>query len=288
MQEKLVTILTMKYNKLYTSIFFLLLIENVFAQSISSDCLALIKDNQCQEAVLACSLLAEEGDPKSQTLLSLLLSGTSDGDFRRNYKQSFNWISQAADQGYTKAELALAEMYMNGEVIPMNAKKAKVWYEKAAAKENMDGINGLARLYRYGTGVRKDYEKAFSLYEKAALKNHIRSQVGLGLSYRDAKGAKKNLVKAYAWLTIASENISDSSFKKIQKDYEDERDSIDKSKPQCKYIAKIDEFSERMAVGYAKRALFDLKKRMSLNQIKKAKNLAIEIKKERVRARSLD
>ena len=43
-----------------------------------------------------------------------------------------------------------------------------------------------------------------------------------------------------------------------------------------------------MAVGYAKRALFDLKKRMSLNQIKKAKNLAIEIKKERVRARSLD
>ena len=280
MQEKLVTILTMKYNKLYTSIFFLFLIENVFAQSISSDCLALIKDNQCQEAVLACSLLAEEGDPKSQTLLSLLLSGTSDGDFRRNYKQSFNWISQAADQGYTKAELALAEMYMNGEVIPMNAKKAKVWYEKAAAKENMDGINGLARLYRYGTGVRKDYEKAFSLYEKAALKNHVRSQAGMGLSYRDAKGVKKNLVKSYAWLSVAANSISDKELKQLRDTYEEEREARDRTISQCSYILEFENFQDIMAVSYSKKMLLDLKQRMSRKQINKANKLVLELNQQ--------
>lgn len=280
MKEKLVTILIMKYSKIYTSIFFLFLIDNAFAQNISSDCLTLVEENQCQTAVTACSLLAEEGDPQSQTLLSLLLSGTSDGDFRRNYKQSFGWISEAASQGYTKAELALAEMYMNGEVIPMNAKKAKVWYEKAAAKENMDGINGLARLYRYGTGVRKDYEKAFSLYEKAAFENHVRSQAGLGLSYRDAKGVKKNLVKSYAWLSIAADSISDKELRQLRDAYEAEREARDRTIAQCSYILEYEEFQEIMAVSYSKKMLLDLKQRMSRKQINKAKKLVLVLNQQ--------
>jgi TPR repeat protein len=274
--------------KSYLLIVFCITLTISFEASQASDCLSLIEENQCIDAINACSVEANNGDLNSQLLYGYLLSKTSNGDFRRNYKKSVQSIRSSAEQGYTKAQLAMAEMYMNGEALPMNAKKAKQWYEKAAEKGNLDGINGLARLYRYGTGVRKNYERSFELYEEAALQNHIRSQVGLGLSYRDAKGTKKNLVKAYAWLSIVSENISDSSFKKLQKDYEDERESIDKSKPQCKYIAKIDEFSEKMAIGYAKTALFDLKQRMSLKQIKKAKNLAIDIKKERVLTRSFD
>jgi len=274
--------------KSYLLSFFYLTLTLSFEVSQASDCLKLIEDNQCIEAVNTCKVEASDGDLNSQLLYGYLLSKTSNGDFRRNYKKSVQSIRTAAEQDYTKAQLAMAEMYMNGEALPMNAKKAKQWYEKAAEKGDLDGINGLARLYRYGTGVRKNYERSFELYDQAASLNHIRSQVGLGLSYRDAKGTNKNLVKAYAWLSIASDNISDASFKKLQKDYEDERKTIDKSKSQCKYIAKIDEFSERMAIGYAKRALFDLKKRMSLKQIKKAKNLAIEIKKERALTRSLD
>ena len=146
----------------------------------------------------------------------MLLSGITHGDFRKNYKQSFYWVQQAAEQGYSKAQFAIAEMYMNGQVVPMNAKKAKVWYEKAAAEDNLDGLNGLARLYRYGTGVRKDYEKAFQYYQQAALEGHTRSQVGLGLSYRDAKGVKKNMVKAYAWLLIAAEKIDKQRLQAIK------------------------------------------------------------------------
>ena len=89
----------------------------------------------------------------------------------------------------------MAEMHMRGEVIPMNARKAKNWYEKAAAKSDLDGINGLARLYRYGSGVRKNQEKAFEYYMQASMQGHTRSQVGLGMAYRDARGVKKNLVK---------------------------------------------------------------------------------------------
>ena len=42
-----------------------------------------------------------------------------------------------------------------------------------------------------------------------------------------------------------------------------------------------------MAIGYAKKMLLDLKQRMSVKQINKAKKLAIEIKKERAFTRSV-
>ena len=115
----------------------------------------------------------------------------------------------------------MAEIYMAGEVAPMNARKAKTWYEKAAAKDDLDGVNGLARLYRYGSGVRKDQEKAFEYYQQASLQDHTRSQVGLGMAYRDARGVKKNLVYAYAWLSIAAEKITDQEYRSYRKDYED-------------------------------------------------------------------
>ena len=268
--------------KSYLPIVFCITLTISFEASQASDCLSLIEENQCIEAINACSIEARNGNVNSQLLYGYLLSKTSNGDFRRNYKESVKAILAAAEQDYTEAQLAMADMYMNGEALPMNARKAKILYEKAAEKGDLDGINGLARLYRYGTGVRKDYEQSFEMYQEAALKNHIRSQVGLGLSYRDAKGTKKNLVKAFAWLSIASDNITDASFKKLQKRYENEREAIDKSISQCKHIAKLDEFGETMAIGYAKRSLFDLKQRMSLKQIKKAKNLATEIKKEQV------
>ena len=258
-----------------------------YANETDSACLNLISNNQCIEALEVCTVDAEQGDPKAQTALSMMLSGINHGDFRKNYKQSFYWVKQAAEQGYSKAELAIAEMYMNGVVIPMNAKKAKVWYEKAAAQENLNGVNGLARQYRYGTGVRKDYEKAFQYYQQAALEGHTRSQVGLGLSYRDAKGVKKNMVKAYAWILIAAEKIDKQQLQAIEERYKDERENLDQTMPQCKHLSRLEQMSEIMTTGYAQRILLDLKQRMSIKQINKAKKLALEIKKERAFTRSV-
>jgi len=124
-----------------------------------SGCKDLIKSNQCIEAIEACTVFANQGNPEAQTLLGSLYSGTRYGGFRKNYKKSFTWISMAAEQDYTKAQLAMAEMYKGGEVVPENARKAKVWYEKVAEKGNLDGINGLARLYRYKFGMKKLQKK---------------------------------------------------------------------------------------------------------------------------------
>ena len=260
---------------------FLSLIPILFFQHLNAEekrCEALIRENQCIDAIAVCSLAAEENNPKAQLALSKLYSGTLYGDFRRNYKKSFQWMEAAANQGNTDAEVEMAEMYIRGEVIPMNARKAKAWYEKAAAKDDLDGINGLARLYRYGSGVRKDQGKAFEYYQKASLQGHTRSQVGLGMAYRDARGVKKNLVYAYAWLLIAAEKITDAEYKSYRKDYEDRQENLNRDNPQCEYILEGKSFGHIFAVGYAKQLLKDLKKRLSIKQIRKSESIAEELK----------
>ena len=250
-------------------------IQPLFGQE---NCEELIRDNQCIDAIAVCSLAAEMDDPKGQVALSRLYSSTLYGDFRRNYKKAFQWMEAAANQGDTEAEVAMAEIYMAGEVAPMNARKAKTWYEKAAAKDDLDGINGLARLYRYGSGVRKDQKKAFDYYQKASLQDHTRSQVGLGMAYRDARGVKKNLVYAYAWFLIAAEKISDQEYNSYRKDYEDREENLNRDNPQCEYVLEGRSFGRIFAVGYAKQLLKDLKKRLSIKQIRKSEALAEELK----------
>ena len=67
-------------------------------------------------------------------------------------------------------------------------------------------------------------------------------------------------------------------FKDLEKAFKEESEEIDKTIPNCKYVLSSNEFGERFAIGYAKRLLLDLKKRMSAKQTKKAKALAIELK----------
>ena len=101
-------------------IVFFLVITGVSANAemdFQSGCKDLIQSNQCIEAIEACTVFANQGNPEAQTLLGFLYSGTRHGDFRKNYKQSFNWISMAAEQDYTKAQLAMAEMYKAGEAV---------------------------------------------------------------------------------------------------------------------------------------------------------------------------
>ena len=59
-----------------------------YAKEAESTCLTLISNNQCIEALEVCRADAEQGDPKAQTALGLMLSGITHGDFRKNYKQS--------------------------------------------------------------------------------------------------------------------------------------------------------------------------------------------------------
>ena len=98
------------------------------------------------------------------------------------------------------------------------------------------------------------------------------------MAYRDARGVKKNLVYAYAWLLIASSKIDDQEYKQYRKDYEDREENLNRDNPQCEYVLESKSFGHIFAVGYAKQMLKDLKKRLSVKQIRKSEALSEEIK----------
>ncbi len=77
---------------------------------------------------------------------------------------------------------------------------------------------------------------------------------------------------------IAAEKITDQEYKSYRKDYEDRQENLNRDNPQCEYILEGKSFGDIFAVGYSKQLLKDLKKRLSVKQIRKSESLAEELK----------
>ena len=66
--------------------------------------------------------------------------------------------------------------------------------------------------------------------------------------------------------------------RQYRKTYEDEQENLNRNQPQCEYVLEGKTFGHIFAVGYGKQMLKDLKKRLSVKQIRKAEALASELK----------
>ena len=113
--------------------------------------------------LLACLLQPAAADVRDDYTQGL--EAYRDGDFPR----AVNYFSKAADNGYVKAQVELAEMYMKGDGVAQDSEEAAKLYAKAARQGNSTAQLSLAGLYERGDGVRQDDEKAARwLYRAAA------------------------------------------------------------------------------------------------------------------------
>lgn len=111
--------------------------------------------------------LAEEGDPRAQSILAARLAG---GAVSRQPlpDQAVDWYRKAASIGYPEAENNLGGMYHDGKGVPQDYEMARKWYEFA----NLDGDPwapyNIGQLYEFGLGVQRDHAEAVNWYRKAA------------------------------------------------------------------------------------------------------------------------
>jgi len=54
----------------------------------------------------------------------------------QNYKKAFKWYKKAAEQGYSKAQYNLGDMYYYGEGVLIDKSKSKYWIKKAYENKN--------------------------------------------------------------------------------------------------------------------------------------------------------
>jgi len=105
-----------------------------------------------------------------------------------------------------KAQLGLAELYLFGDGVTKNIKKAIHLYEKALyaderiMKSRPGDTYNLARIY----AELNNFKKAFPLYLNAAENGATHAYVNIGYCYAKGKGVKRDKIKAYkAWLKAA-------------------------------------------------------------------------------------
>ena len=75
---------------------------------------------------------------------------------------------KSAEQGYTKAQFNLEDMYANGEGVLEDDAKAVYWNRKAAKKGYARAQSSLGNMYYQGEGVLEDYVQAYAWWSIAA------------------------------------------------------------------------------------------------------------------------
>jgi hypothetical protein len=119
-----------------------------------------------------------------------------------NDAEAFKWIFRAAEQGYVRAQVVLADMYDWGNHVEEDKEKAILWYEKAASNQNTEAMRKLgALLYENKSDINKRIEwlkKAFDLGDQ-------RAAFVLGKVYERDIREEGHIKQAIHWYKIGAE-----------------------------------------------------------------------------------
>lgn len=121
------------------------------------------------------------------------------------YSEAVKWLSKAAEQNDAYAQLALGTLYLGGQGVAQDEKKAAELLHKAAEQELASAQNLLGGMYSNGVGVTKDEKKAFELYTQAAEQGLADAKGNVGVMYEFGLGVEVNLNKAREWYQKAVE-----------------------------------------------------------------------------------
>lgn len=141
---------------------------------------------------------AASGDRSAQYMLGVMyLKGDQ---VRKDPKKAAELVHEAAEGGYAKAQLHLAGLYAVGLGVPKNADKSVRWLRKAAAHGDTTAEVYLASDYQGGDGVPISDVKAFKWFQRAALQGSVFAEDWVGTYlYYGFKGIPQRPVEAVAW-----------------------------------------------------------------------------------------
>ncbi len=129
------------------------------------------------------------------------------GRTTKNLKKAVRYYQQAADLGDRTAQLALAQMVLNGQYDLIDPKKARRYLQKAAEPGSKLAQYQLAQMYLKGEGgFKKDTQKAQEYLKLAAVQNYVPAQYELGVQYSLGKFVEKDPSEAFHWFKQAAKN----------------------------------------------------------------------------------
>ncbi len=99
---------------------------------------------------------------------------------------ALKWFRKAAERGYAKSQLALAQMLLDGRGTDQDIAQALQWAEKAAAQDDIAAITWLATLYHTGGAVPQDPEASNAWWQRAVALGDRHAMTSLGVQLQNA------------------------------------------------------------------------------------------------------
>ena len=127
-----------------------------------------------------------------------------------DFKKAMSLFKPAAEAGNDIAQFYVGKLYYSGnDDILRSYEDASYWFKKSIKKDNVEAYVHLGWMYMEGEGVLKNPKKAFDYYEigaKSENKYQDYAQLYLGEFYIEGLGTEKNLKQAAYWINKAYEN----------------------------------------------------------------------------------
>jgi len=106
----------------------------------------------------------------------------------------------------------LGTKYLNGEEVPQDFEEALKWFRKAADQGEVFAQNQLGLMYLRGDGVDRNFEEGARWLQLSADQRLDDSQYRLGVLYSTGTGVSQDNVLAYMWLNLAASNSGNDSW----------------------------------------------------------------------------
>lgn len=146
---------------------------------------------------------AKAGDPESQLALgSIYMNGYV---LPKDEKEAIRWFTRAAEQGYAEAQHNLGVCYAFGKGVAEDKVESVRWFRKAAEQGIADSQNNLGIALQNGIGVKTDRVEAVEWFRRAADQNYPDAQTNLGFCYDNGIGVQKDEKQAFKWIVKAAE-----------------------------------------------------------------------------------
>lgn len=153
------------------------------------------------EALRWYRLAAEQGYTKAQMELAEYYSQSY--DVEPNYTEAMRWYRLAVENGNAEAYHIIGVFYDYGYGVEQDSTEAVRWYRQASERGDALAQTTLGWCYEWGLGVSQDYAEAMRWYRLAADQGIMEAQFRIGLLYKEGKGVDVDLQESYYWLNLA-------------------------------------------------------------------------------------
>lgn len=114
-------------------------------------------------------------------------------------------LMASAFAGYAQGQGTLGRYYLLGQLFPKDLVNALKWLEKAAEQDYAPAMTALAAMYMFGDGVKVNGKKAVELLTKAIEQGDDEALYLRGVCSEKAIGVAKDPEEAKAWYAKAAE-----------------------------------------------------------------------------------